>query len=390
MILKMNKRKICVVLTARTSYAKIKMILKAVDKHPDLELMVVCAASAVLERFGRTDMMVERDGFKVDERVFMMVDGSDLLTSAKSTGLGVVEFAGAFDRLKPDAVLVMADRFEILAPSIAASYQNIPLVHVQGGEVSGNIDEKVRHAVTKLADIHFPATEQARENIIRMGEKPEQVFCTGCPSIDIAKDVLESPEFDFDLEKKYPGVGAWNKLQDGYYVVLQHPVTTEVNDGLRQIGETLYAMKDCGSQVLWLWPNIDAGGDKVSKGMRVFRELNEADNMYFIKNMEPQDFMRLLVHSKGIVGNSSVAIRECSYLGVPAVDIGSRQSNREHAENVINVDYDREQILMAVKDHCGRKLSSSSLYGCGNASEQIAQCLSKITLTFMKSLGFSL
>ncbi len=385
----MSKRKICVVLTARTSYAKIKPILRAVQDHDALELQVVCAASAVLERYGDTHHMVEQDGFSVDERVFMIMEGETLLTSAKATGMGIIEFSGAFDRLKPDAVLVMADRFEILSAAVAASYLNIPLIHVQGGEVSGNIDEKVRHAVTKMADIHFPATEKSADNIARMGENPDMVFFSGCPSVDLAQSVLDSPELDFDVYKKYGGVGTFPDLSEGYYIVMQHPVTTEYEGGRAQINATLQAMDKTGKPVLWFWPNADAGSDDVSKGIRSFRENQKPEHMQFIKNMEPQDFLRVLNGSMGIIGNSSVAIREASYLGVPAVNIGSRQNARERGPNVCDVDYDTDKIYNAVTQHCGAKKEQVTLYGTGNAGEKIAEALVDVPLTSNKTLHYA-
>ena len=385
----MSKRKICVVLTARTSYAKIKSILKSIQNNKDLELQVVCAASAVLEQYGATDKMVEQDGFHVSERIYMIIEGETLLTSAKATGMGVIEFSGAFSRLKPDAVLVMADRFEIISAAIAATYLNIPLIHVQGGEVSGNIDEKVRHAVTKLADIHFPATEKSAQNIIKMGENPDTVFCSGCPSIDLAQDVLKNPSLDFDVYEKYGGVGTFPDLSGDYYIVMQHPVTTEYQSGREQINATLQALHKLQKPVLVFWPNPDAGGSEVSKGIRAFRENEKPEYMHFIKNMEPQDFMRVLNKSKGIIGNSSVAIREASFLGVPAINIGSRQNARERGENVIDVTYDTDIIYNAILEHFQSKKPQLSLYGDGKAGQTIADTLSRIELNYSKTLHYS-
>lgn len=384
----MSKRKICVVLTARTSYAKIKPILVAIKNRSELELQVVCAASAVLETYGHADKIVEADGFKVNERIHMLLEGETLLTSAKSLGFGIAEFAGTFSRLQADAVMVMADRFEIMAPALAAAYQNIPLAHVQGGEVSGNIDEKVRHAVTKMADLHFPATEKARERIVKMGESPETVHLVGCPSIDIAKKVVAQPDLGFDLYERYGGVGSFPDLTGGYYIVMQHPVTTEYRKAREQISETLYAMEHADRPVLWFWPNGDAGSQDIVKGIRVFRENKDPQNLHFIKNMAPDDFLRLLYNSSGIIGNSSVAIRESSYLGVPAVNIGTRQNARERGSNVIDVGYDRNEITKAVQEHCNGRKESLSLYGSGEAAEKIADVLVKVPLTSNKVLNY--
>ena len=382
------KRNICVVLTARASYAKIKPILQHLEKNPTVELQLICAASAMLDRFGNTVKIVEEDGFYVNEKIHFIIEGEDHLTTTKSTGLGLVEFAGAFARLKPDIAVVMADRYEVLSAAIAAAYQNIPLAHIQGGEVSGNIDEKVRHAITKLADYHFPATERSKEWIIRMGEDPEKVFLSGCPSIDLADQVLNSPEFDYELYEKYGGVGHRPSLSDGYIIVMQHAVTTERGDSRTHVTETLHAVAEIKMPVLWFWPNPDAGSDDVSKTIRAFRENYDPPNIHFIKNMEPLDFLRLLNSSNGIVGNSSSAIREASYLGIPAINIGTRQLNREKGPNVIDVNYNRTEILEAIQEHFTGRKDSSHLYGKAMAGKTIAKILSEVPLVFSKEINY--
>lgn len=377
------------VMTARASYGKIRPILHAVKAHKDLELQLVCAASAVLDRFGAADVVAEKDGFRVDERIFMVLEAETLLTSAKSTGIGVMDFAAAFDRLKPDVVLVMADRYEVIAAAIAASYMNIPLAHAQGGEVSGNIDEKVRHAITKLSDIHFPSTELAREWIIRMGENPEKVFWTGCPSIDEVKDIIKTPDLGYDPYLKYGGVGPRPDLSGGYIICMQHPVTTDYDKAREQIRETLYALNDYKRPVLWFWPNVDAGSDGVSKEIRAFREKLNPGHMHFFKNMSPEDFLRLLYNGHGIVGNSSVAIRESSYMGVPAVNVGTRQLHRQRGPNVIDAPCERAAILDAVNKWLGPvKKPRSDMFGDGSAGVQIADILARVDLGFAKTLHY--
>jgi UDP-hydrolysing UDP-N-acetyl-D-glucosamine 2-epimerase len=225
-------RKVCVVITARPSYSRIKTALEAVGRHPDLELQLVVGASALLERYGPVIDVIRTDGFEPAAIIYMVVEGENLVTTAKSTGLGIVDLSTILSNLEPDLVVSVADRYETIATAIAASYLNIPLVHVQGGEVSGSIDEKVRHAVTKLADLHFVANESAAQRVIRMGEDPETVFVTGCCSIDLAARVLAEPHGDFDPFERYGGVGSRFDLADGYLVVLQHPVTTEYGDAL--------------------------------------------------------------------------------------------------------------------------------------------------------------
>ena len=179
------KRKICVVIINRANYGRIKTVLQAIQEHPDLELQVVAGSSLLLERHGSAVDVLRAEGFPVSAEVYMALEGETPLTMAKSVGLGVLELTSIFNHLKPDIVLTIADRFETIATAIAASYMNILVAHTQGGEVTGSIDESVRHAVTKLAHLHFPATKLSAERVIRMGEDPERVHMTGCPSIDI-------------------------------------------------------------------------------------------------------------------------------------------------------------------------------------------------------------
>ncbi len=385
----MNKRKVCVIVTARPSYSRIRTALFAIRDSAELELQLVVAASALLDRYGSLIQYIHQDGLEIAARVYMVLEGENLTAMAKTTGLGVLELATVFDNLKPDVVVTIADRFETIATAIAASYMNIPVAHVQGGEVTGSIDEKVRHAVTKLADVHFVSTQLARERVIRMGEQPDQVFVTGCPSIDIAAEVLRDPALNFDPMRKYGGVGMDIDLSDGYMVIMQHPVTTEYGLARLHITETLYAVKETGLPAFWFWPNVDAGSDGTSSGIRAFREREGQVNMHFFKNMAPEDFLRLIINSKCLVGNSSVGIRESSYLGVPVVNIGTRQCGRERAANVLDVDYERDAIASAIHTHINNgRYPSDTLYGDGQAGKRIAELVANVPLTIEKRLTY--
>jgi UDP-hydrolysing UDP-N-acetyl-D-glucosamine 2-epimerase len=320
----------------------------------------------------------------------MVLEGENLATMAKTTGLGLLELATVFDNLRPDVVVTVADRYETLATAVAASYMNIPVAHVQGGEVTGSIDEKVRHAVTKLSNLHFPSTRPAAERLIRMGERPDTVFVTGCPSIDIAAEVLARPELDFDPYQKYGGVGAPLDLSGGYLVVMQHPVTTEYGEARLHALETLHAVAEVGLPTLWFWPNVDAGSDGTSGAIRSFREAENPVNIHFYKNMTPTDFLRLIMNSRCLIGNSSVAIRECSYLGVPAVNIGTRQWSRDRGRNVVDAGYDRREIVGGIRDRVRTgRLPSDALYGDGKAGPRIADLLATEPLTIEKRLTFT-
>lgn len=385
----MNQRKICVVVTARPSYSRIKTVLTAIQNHPKLELQLVIAGSALLDRYGNAVDFIEKDGFPIAAKVFMVLEGENPTTMAKTTGLGVMELTNVLYNLKPDAVITIADRFETIATSIAAAYQNIPLVHIQGGEVTGSIDEKVRHANTKLADLHLVSSEDARDRVIKLGENPACVINTGCPSIDLARQITENPELDFDPIKKYGGVGVKLNWKAGYIVVMQHPVTTEYTESKAHIQETLNAVNQLDYPAFWFWPNVDAGSDGTSNRIRAFRELEQPQNMHFFKNMEPLDFLRLLKNAKALVGNSSAGIRECSYLGTPVINIGNRQHRRMRAENVTDVNHDQKEIYCAVKSAISAPhFKSSGIYGNGNSGEKIANLLAEVELTFTKTISY--
>jgi UDP-hydrolysing UDP-N-acetyl-D-glucosamine 2-epimerase len=375
----MAKRKICVVITARPSYSRIRTALKAIDQHPDLELQLVVAASALLDRYGSTVDYIEKDGFKITEKVYMVIEGATLTTSAKTTGIGIMELSTTFDNLKPDMVCTIGDRYETIATAIAASYMNIPLVHIQGGEVTGNIDEKVRHAISKLSDLHLVSNDDARRRLIKMGEYQEKIFITGCPSIDIAKEVNENSALDFDPCEKYGGVGKYIDPSKDYIVVMQHPVTTEYERSRQQAQALLKAVHEANLPTFWFWPNPDAGSDGTSSVLRTYREEHPDNNFRFFKNMEGHDFLKLLLHSKCLVGNSSVGIRECAFLGVPVVNIGSRQNRRLRGHNVIDTTDDHsESILEAIHRQVKhQRYTEDHIYGDGSAAQQIADVISR-------------
>ena len=383
------KRKICVVVTARASYARIKSALRAILVHPGLELQLVVAASAVLNRFGDAASFMEIDGFDITARVYSVIEGETPLTSAKSTGLNLMELATCFDNLGPDAVVTVADRYETMATAVAAAYMNLPLVHIQGGEVSGSIDEKVRHAVTKLADLHLVATNKAAERVTRMGERPEQVHVTGCPSIDLAAETLDSPDLNFNPSEHYGGVGPALDTSKDYIIAVQHPVTTKYEEAFGHVNLTLNAVYDVGIPTFWFWPNVDAGSESTAKGIRMFRERHIDAKIHFYRNISPNDFLKLAHSSRAVIGNSSFGIRECSFLGVPAVNIGSRQDGRERGENVVDMDHDREAIATAIRQQVAHgRYPSSRVYGDGNAGSKIADILVRAKLTIEKKLPY--
>ncbi len=373
-------RKICVVVASRANYGRIKSVLMAIKADPKLELQVIVAASALLHRFGNLLEIMKKDGIEPVAIVYMIVEGENPTTMAKSTGLGIIELATQFDMLKPDVVLTVADRFETMATAVAASYMNIPLAHTQGGDVTGSIDESVRHAISKLAHIHFPATELSEQRLLKMGEEPHRVRTTGCPSIDLLQEI--GSKLPADFFKSHAGVGPVLDPAKPYMVVLQHPVTTEYGSGLAQINETLKAGAAVRMQTVWLWPNVDAGSDDISKGLRMFREREKPDYLHFVRNFSPEDYALLISSCACLVGNSSSALREGSYLGVPSVNIGTRQQGRERGQNVMDAGYDAADILAKIRAQLAHgRYPKNPLFGDGTAGRRIAKLLAEMPLT---------
>tara|TARA_B100001750_G_scaffold248303_1_gene278173 strand:- start:1101 stop:2243 length:1143 start_codon:yes stop_codon:yes gene_type:complete len=376
----MNK-KICVVVASRANYARVKYLMKGIKDQDNLELQLIVAASALIDRFGKVIDVIVDDGFEPALTIDYLIEGETLVTQSKSTGLGIIELTTAFSSLLPDAVVTVADRFETMATAIASSYLNIPLVHIQGGEVSGNIDDRVRHAVTKLSDYHFVSTEHSRERVIKMGEEPERVFNFGCPAMDILRNIDLSIE-DSKLSL-YGGVGYQIDWSQPYILMMQHPVTTSYGKGFNEVTQTLHALRDLEDiQKIVLWPNADAGSDDVSKGIRVFREkLNSSEKFHFYRNFTPEDYARVLNNATCLVGNSSSFIREGSFLGKPAVIVGDRQYDREHGDNIRFSNYDKDNILQNLKKQMhNKKISKSKIFGLGNAGELISKELSNLEL----------
>ncbi len=384
-------RNICIFIGSRANYSSIKSVMRAVAAHPDLHLQLIVGASALLDRFGSVVDLIEADGFTPAARVTMIVEGETPATMAKSTGLGLLELPTIFEMLKPDVAVSVGDRFETMATAIAAAYMNIPVAHTMGGEISGTIDESIRHAVTKLAHIHFPANAAAAERIIRMGEPADTVHAVGCPRIDLVAEIASGsagiPHAEWLTRE---GVGAHIDPSTPFLLVNQHPVTTEYGHGKEQIWETLMALEELHMPTIMLWPNVDAGSEDIATGMRTFREKREPKYIRFYKNFPIDTYVRLMLSCACVVGNSSAPIREGAFLGVPAVNIGTRQKGRDRGPNVIDAGYSRQEIVEGIRRQLAHgRYPSDPLYGDGHAGGRIADLLATVPLGVQKRLTFA-
>ena len=382
----MRRRKVCVVLVDRANYGRLKPVMEAISRRPSLELQVVAAGTMVLERFDQPVRIVREDGFRVDGEIYLELEGSTLATMAKSVGFGVVEFASEFQRLQPDVVLLIGDRYEALAAAVAAAYMNICIAHIQGGEVSGSIDESARHAISKFAHFHFPSTRRSADYLIRMGERPDTILTVGCPGSDIAR------QLDCSLPVEVlngGGSGAWIDPARPFLLVLFHPTTTEFGGERRQMEDVLEALARFKMPTLLLWPNIDAGADHISKAVRLFRNQVQPVWLRTMTNLVPENYLKVLANAACAIGNSSSFVRDASYFGTPVVLVGSRQEGRERDIHVMPVSPAVSEIAAAIRAQLANgRYAPSTLYGDGHVSEQVADALVALQPYVQKRLSY--
>lgn len=387
-------KKVCVFVGSRANYSSIKSVMTAVKNHPSLELQLIVGASAVLDRFGKVEQLIRKDGFVPDFRFYNIVEGENPVTMAQSTGLGLIEAAMIFDKLRPDYLVVVGDRFEMMSVTIAAAYMNIRIAHTMGGEVTGTIDESIRHAITKFAHVHFAASEDAKQRILKLGEEEQFVYNVGCPRMDLVLQELENDSHKVlsTLFDDFSGVGpAKLDLTKPFLLVSQHPVTTEFGNNRQQIEETLYALGELKMPTIMLWPNIDAGSDDISTGIRVYRESNKDCNTWLklFKNLPTNMYIHLMNTCACLVGNSSSGVREGATIGTPVVNIGTRQNKREMGDNVINTGYDRNEIKNAILTQLSKgKYPRNGIYGHGNAGAAIADILASASPSIQKTITY--
>jgi len=381
-----TKRRVCVVLVDRANYGRLKPVLRAVTERPQLQLQLIAAGTMVLERFGHPVQNVKNDGFVVDGEIYIELEGSTPATMAKSLGFAVVEFASEFQRLKPDIVVLIGDRYEALAAALAAAYMNICIAHIQGGEVSGSIDESARHAISKFAHYHFPSTARSASYLERMGEAPKSILGVGCPSSDIAR-VLEST-ITSDVINNL-GSGPKIDISQPFLLVVFHPTTTSYGGERQQVEGILEALAKLQMQTIMLWPNIDAGADHISKAIRMFRDRLAPTWLRTLTNLSPEHYLELLARVSCAVGNSSSFVRDAGYFGTPVVLVGDRQEGRETDEHVTHVAPIASQISRGLRKQLKHgRYESSTLYGDGLVAERIADGLVSLKPYIQKRLHY--
>ncbi|MBS5950842.1 MAG: UDP-N-acetylglucosamine 2-epimerase (hydrolyzing) [Clostridium sp.] len=370
-------RKITVVTGTRAEYGLLKNIMKSIDNDEELSLQIVVTGMHLSPKFGMTKEDIEKDGFKIDEECPILLDYSGRDKNAREISEAISEFVGAFNRLKPDIVMVLGDRYEAFAAATTAMAMNIPIAHISGGEITeGAMDEQIRHAITKMAHIHFPGVECYAENIRKMGEESWRVFNVGDSGIENIKltKLMNSEELSESL-----GI----IVDENTLLVTYHPVTLEIDDVENQIKNVIEALDKIDKPMIITYPNSDNGGDKIIKALDDFAKKNK--NVHLFQSLGSLRYLSTMKLCGAIVGNSSSALIEAPFLKKPVVNIGNRQKGRLMAENIISTDYSCENIYNAIekalsKDFKEKVKQIESLYGEGNTSEEIVKVLKTIEL----------
>uniref|UniRef100_A0A8C7GFP1 Glucosamine (UDP-N-acetyl)-2-epimerase/N-acetylmannosamine kinase n=1 Tax=Oncorhynchus kisutch TaxID=8019 RepID=A0A8C7GFP1_ONCKI len=373
-----RKLRVCVATCNRADYSKLAPIMFGIKANPDeFELEVVVLGSHLIDDYGNTFRMIEQDDFDIGSKLHTIVRGEDEAAMVESVGLALVKLPDVLHRLRPDVLVVHGDRFDALALATAAALMNIRILHLEGGEVSGTIDDSIRHAISKLAHYHACCTRTAEQHLIAMCEDHTRILLAGCPSYDKLLAAHHRDDY-MDIIRNWLGD---NVKEHDYIVALQHPVTTDIKNSIKIYELMLDALISFNKKTLVLFPNIDAGSKEMVRVMRK-KGVEQHPNFRAVKHVPFEQFIQLVCHAGAMIGNSSCGVREAGAFGTPVINLGSRQTGRETGENVLHVrDADTQnKIYHALELQFGKRYPCSKIYGDGNAVPRILKFLQTIDL----------
>ena len=366
------KRKIAVTTGTRAEYGILRPLLKKISDSKKLELILIVTGTHLSKKYGMTINEIRKDGFRISAKFEMMPKGDSPYHMSESLGEGIIKFSKIFQKIKPDINLVLGDRDEPFASAIAASHMNIPNAHIHGGETSQSIDEYIRHAITKMSNIHFAVTKKSKERIVKMGEDPKFVFLTGSPSID--EVISQRITTKIELERKY------NVSLDNLILLVQHSITSQHNQSQKEIKNTLDAIISFNKNIIAILPNSDAGSSKILKTLKEYSKKYKLLKIF--PSLPRSDYLGILQNCNVLVGNSSSGVIEGSCFNTPIVNVGTRQKGRERGANVIDAKNDKSAISHAVKIALKSKPHNrrSFIFGKGDASARIVKILETIKI----------
>lgn len=365
-------KKVAVITGTRADYGIYYPMLQAIQWDDELELHLIVTGMHLSPNYGYTIDNIKKDGFPISARIECLFQGDTHGNMARSIGMGIMGMTQAFETVMPDCVVVLGDRGEMLAAAIVSTHMNIPLIHLHGGEVSGTIDESVRHAISKLAHVHLVATEGSKERLIRMGEDPWRIEVVGAPRVETIENTalpsLSETKHKYQLD-----------FTGEYLLFVYHPVTTEDHD-LAILEQMLEVLLGTDMNLVCIMPNSDAGSDKITS---VYKKFYHKRHFHAVTNFGPLDYLTMLKHTVMLVGNSSSGIIEAASFRVPVINIGSRQKGRERSDNVIDILENKDELIHAIGHVQGREFQQSlntltNVYGRKNTSLNIVRKIKEL------------
>lgn len=368
------KKKILAVTGIRSEYDIMSSVFKAINKHLELDLQVVVTGAHLSDAYGRTVDEIRKDGFVIADEIESLINGDQDSARVKGLGIQLQGLVQTVLRIKPDWLLVLGDREESMTTALVGAYMNIPVAHIGGGDrVIGNVDDQIRHAVTKLAHLHFTTNEESANRLLRLGEQSFRVHNVGNPGLD---RLLNVP--DLNIDELSHRLGFHFDGDEPLLIVIQHVISTEIDFAYWQMRQTLEAVADLGLKTVLSYPNTDAGGQQM---IRAIREFESMPNLHTAKNIPRLEFVNLLRRASCLLGNSSAGILEAPHLKLPVVNVGNRQNGRLHAENVTFVPHEKNAIMNAVRravfdsEYRAEVAQCSNPYGDGHSAKKIADIL---------------
>ena len=360
----MKHKKIVFLTGTRADFGKIKALIQAIENHSNFEPHIFVTGMHLLHEYGYTVIEVERSGFN---NIFKYNNHTDETTMDLTLAKTITGFSEYVKTIKPDLIVVHGDRVEALAGAIVGSLNNILVAHIEGGEISGTIDELIRHSVSKLSHIHYTSNDKAKKRLLQMGELENSIFTIGSPDVDI---MFSSNLPDLSTVKSYYGI-EYNQ----YAIAMFHPVTTEIDDITRYSNSFVEALIDSNKNYVIIYPNNDLGSKQILKSYQKLKTLNR---FKVFPSIRFEYFLTLLKNSKFIIGNSSAGVREAPYYGVSTVNIGTRQQNRVMANSIVNCDSEKESILNAIKSCNELRTNVVEVFGNGNSADLFLKSLEEI------------
>ena len=360
-------KKICIALTNRTNYSKLKTVLLELKDYDNIALNIVVSSTILLDKYGSGFEDLLKDGFRVDKKIdcVLMNDSHEAMT--KTVGLSIIEHSSYFSSSKPDLVLIVGDRFDMLAPAVAASMMNIPIAHIQGGELSGTIDNVVRDVITRFASLHFVATEMSAKNLLSFGVNEDTIYDYGCPAVEYVSQIDVGAHFDSKNLLKSFKREIIVLPDEKYFLVMIHPDTTNKHDV--NMDAIMSVVEKFNLKAFIFYPNVDANNSEIISSISKYKK---NDNFYMIRHMPLEGFIHCMAHCCCMISNSSAGIREASSFGIPMINIGHRQVDRERNQNVIDLGDDYEQLEPTITKYMDHKFDKNNIYFKTGCSKKIA------------------